>query len=143
VDIRRDIAGLVTDHVLETGLQLPTVRDVAAELGVSVGTVSSAWAQLQRDGVLVTRRRGGTTIARWQADDGSSPTDLVGAPADPELLPELSRSIELLSQAGRFGGTLPIAPELRRSVERRWRRSATGASSGPPRIERDRPESSV
>jgi DNA-binding transcriptional MocR family regulator len=120
VDIRRDIAGLVTDRVLETGLQLPTVRDVAAELGVSVGTVSSAWAQLQRDGVLVTRRRGGTTVARWRADDGSPSTDLVGAPADPALLPELRRSIELISQKGRSGGTLPIAPELRRSIERRW-----------------------
>jgi DNA-binding transcriptional regulator YhcF (GntR family) len=38
-----EIARLVSDGTLAPGERLPTVRDVAAALGVSTGTVASGW----------------------------------------------------------------------------------------------------
>ena len=48
---------------LRRGEQLPSVRDVAAELAVNPNTVNRAWAQLERDGVVEVRRGRGTFVA--------------------------------------------------------------------------------
>lgn len=49
---------------LPTGARVPGARDLAADLGVSRGTVVSAVDDLVADGVLVTRARSGTFVAR-------------------------------------------------------------------------------
>ncbi|MCW5852342.1 MAG: GntR family transcriptional regulator [Anaerolineae bacterium] len=48
---------------LSPGAALPTVRDVAETLGCSVGAVARAYAVLQQEGLLTTRRGGGTHVA--------------------------------------------------------------------------------
>jgi DNA-binding transcriptional MocR family regulator len=48
---------------LGAGDRLPPIRIVAKELGLSPTTVSSAWAMLQRAGIIATGGRSGTTIA--------------------------------------------------------------------------------
>jgi GntR family transcriptional regulator len=45
------------------GDQLPSVRDVAATLGINPNTVNRAYAELERDGVVETRRGLGTFVA--------------------------------------------------------------------------------
>lgn len=45
---------------LVVGEQLPSVRDVAARLGVNPNTVNRAYAELERFGVVETRRGRGT-----------------------------------------------------------------------------------
>lgn len=119
-DIHRGIAALIDARVLDAGQQMPTVRDVAAELGISVGTVSTAWAQLRRDGLLITRRRGGTTVAAPRSSRIGVELDLSAASADPALLPDLSRSVEELIRRGRSDGAPAITAELRRAAARRW-----------------------
>jgi GntR family transcriptional regulator len=47
---------------LERGEQLPSVRDVAAELGINPNTVNRAYAELEGEGVLETRRGRGTYV---------------------------------------------------------------------------------
>ena len=42
------------------GEQLPSVRDVAARLGINPNTVNRAYAELERDGAVETRRGRGT-----------------------------------------------------------------------------------
>ncbi len=48
---------------LKAGEQLPTVRELAAELVLNPNTVAKAYQELERDGVLVTRRGAGTFVA--------------------------------------------------------------------------------
>lgn len=45
------------------GEQLPSVRDVAAALGVNPNTVNRAYAELEREGVVATKRGRGTFVA--------------------------------------------------------------------------------
>lgn len=60
--IRAQVVGHVSAGALRTGDRLPTVRDLAADLGVAVGTVQRAYRELESDGVVSTRRRVGTTV---------------------------------------------------------------------------------
>ena len=48
---------------LRRGEQLPSVRDVAAQLGINPNTVNRAYAELEREGVVETRRGRGTFVA--------------------------------------------------------------------------------
>ncbi|MET7423181.1 aminotransferase class I/II-fold pyridoxal phosphate-dependent enzyme [Dactylosporangium sp. NPDC005555] len=57
------VSRLVTAGTLPAGSRLPTVRDVARELGISPTTVSEAWRSLARAGAIQTRGRSGTFVA--------------------------------------------------------------------------------
>ncbi len=48
---------------LRRGEQLPSVRDVAATLGINPNTVNRAYAELERDGIVSTKRGRGTFVA--------------------------------------------------------------------------------
>ena len=50
------------------GEEIPSIRQLAASLGVSVITVKRAYLELEREGVIVTRHGKGSTVAadsRW------------------------------------------------------------------------------
>ena len=53
---------------LETGQRLPTVRQLAIELGVRPQTVSQAYEELQLLGVLITRPGQGTFVGLTSPD---------------------------------------------------------------------------
>lgn len=61
--IRAQIGALIAADVLPAGTRLPTVRDLAADLGVAVGTVVRAYRELEAGGLVVSRRRTGTVVA--------------------------------------------------------------------------------
>jgi GntR family transcriptional regulator len=58
------ILGAVARGDLAPGEQLPSVRDVAARLGINPNTVNRAYAELERIGTVETRRGRGTFVAR-------------------------------------------------------------------------------
>lgn len=60
--IRAQIADLVRTGSLTQGTRLPTVRDLATDLGISVNTVNKAYAELERQGLTASRRRAGTLV---------------------------------------------------------------------------------
>jgi GntR family transcriptional regulator len=61
--LREQIAGLIAAGQLSPGSRLPSVRQLAGDLGLAPGTVARAYSELDSDGLLVTRRRGGTFVA--------------------------------------------------------------------------------
>lgn len=61
--IRQQIAGYVAAGRLRTGARLPTIRMLAADLGVAPGTVARAYRELEAAGLVATRRRTGTVVA--------------------------------------------------------------------------------
>lgn len=60
--IRAQVAGLVAAGLLRTGDRLPTVRTLAADLGVATGTVARAYRELEGAGLVTSRRRLGTVV---------------------------------------------------------------------------------
>ncbi|MEU7662334.1 aminotransferase class I/II-fold pyridoxal phosphate-dependent enzyme [Streptomyces lincolnensis] len=86
----------IAEGVLEPGAALPPVRRLADDLGVSPGTVATAYKELRRRGLVVTRGRGGTVVAPAPAVASRRPPrvpeglrDLSGGHPDPALLPSL------------------------------------------------------
>ncbi len=61
--IRAQIAELALTGVLPTGARLPTIRQLAGDLGIAPGTVARAYRELEADGVVTSRVRHGTTVA--------------------------------------------------------------------------------
>jgi GntR family transcriptional regulator len=49
--------------LLDVGDQLPTVREVVAELAINPNTVAKAYRDLEREGLVVARQGRGTFIA--------------------------------------------------------------------------------
>src|SRR6478609_244272 len=63
IQIERRIRMSVADGTLQPGDHLPSVRDLARQLGLSPNTVGRAYADLSREGVISARAGGGSEIA--------------------------------------------------------------------------------
>lgn len=74
--LRRQIASAIISGSLAGGERLPTVRQLARDLGVAPGTVMRAYAELERAGLIATRRGGGSTVAAGQARSGLAGDEL-------------------------------------------------------------------
>ena len=60
--IRTQIAAQVADGRVPPGTKLPTVRALAATLGIAPNTVARAYRELEHSGVVTTRGRNGTVV---------------------------------------------------------------------------------
>ncbi|MFC8294299.1 GntR family transcriptional regulator [Streptomyces sp. NPDC057242] len=70
--IRSQLAALIDGGVLPEGERLPTVRQLAADLGLAPGTVNRAYKELEAAGLVRTRRGAGTRVA---ARPNAAPVD--------------------------------------------------------------------
>jgi DNA-binding transcriptional regulator YhcF (GntR family) len=61
--LRRQIAARAASGELPAGTRLPTVRALAADLGLAVNTVAKTYRALEADGVVITEGRRGTFVA--------------------------------------------------------------------------------
>lgn len=61
--LRRQLAQLAGSGELPPGTRLPTVRQLAEQLGLATNTVARAYRELETTGLLETRGRGGTFVA--------------------------------------------------------------------------------
>ncbi|BCW64040.1 GntR family transcriptional regulator [Arthrobacter sp. StoSoilB22] len=74
--IRRQLSSLIAIGVLEPGSRLPTVRSLAADLGIAAGTVARAYKELEQQGLIESRRRNGTiVVGPPQAPNGTIRAD--------------------------------------------------------------------
>ena len=69
--LRMAVIDAVRKGRLAPGTRLPTVRELAAELGLAVNTVARAYRELESAGIVETRRRWGTFIARSDPADSA------------------------------------------------------------------------
>jgi DNA-binding transcriptional regulator YhcF (GntR family) len=60
--LRTQIIDGIRDGRLAAGARLPTVRDLAARLGLAVNTVARTYRELEMAGMVETRRRLGTFV---------------------------------------------------------------------------------
>ena len=89
------------------GAEIPSIRQLAVALRVSVITVKRAYLELEREGVIVTQHGRGSFVA-----------------LEPDLRPRLFEQelTQLLEQVARLGLLLGLSPEalldrLRRAIE--------------------------
>jgi DNA-binding transcriptional regulator YhcF (GntR family) len=80
--VHDQIAALAAAGVLPAGRQLPTIRQLARDLGLSPGTVARAYRELEAAGVLHTARRHGTVVAAAADRDAHRADPLRQAAAD-------------------------------------------------------------
>ena len=60
--LRRQLADLIAARALAGGDRLPPLRQLAGDLGLAVGTVARAYRELEADGLIRSRRGGGTRV---------------------------------------------------------------------------------
>jgi GntR family transcriptional regulator len=60
--LRQQITALVLADALAPGDRLPSIRQLANDLGLAGGTVARAYRELEADGVVATRGRHGTLV---------------------------------------------------------------------------------
>ncbi|MEU1183050.1 GntR family transcriptional regulator [Streptomyces sp. NPDC005820] len=106
--IRAQLAALILTGRLTEGERLPTVRQLAADLGLAPGTVARAYRELEAAELIRTRRGAGTRVA-------ALPTER--ARFDPAQLATLTR--DFTSAARALGaGTEAILAAVREALGR-------------------------
>lgn len=125
--IAEQIRRLIASGELNAGMRLPTVRDVAQEIGVSVGTIAQAWGILREENVVETRRRGGTRVLgpdqrHAQGFGGWASVDLLFHSPDAELLPGLEEAVAKALKHPDFNrwGREYIAADLKKIAQLDW-----------------------
>ncbi|MCR4268083.1 PLP-dependent aminotransferase family protein [Nitratireductor sp. ZSWI3] len=128
-----ETSALIRSGSLPVGTRLPSIRDIAFEMGVSPATISEAWSELRRQKILNGRGRNGTWVTgdRFIAKPerlasagnyGKDVLDLTLAAPDVTLLPRLDRAFAHgVSAEGLNSYTRSrIVPELEAAVRRTW-----------------------
>jgi DNA-binding transcriptional MocR family regulator len=119
-ELARSIEAAVASGELAPGQPLPSVRRLAAEVGLSPVTVAAGLAELRRRGVVVTEQRRGTRIgegppigsSRHPLPVPAGARDLSRGNPDPALLPDLGRALARAKLPVRLYGESPALPEL-------------------------------
>ena len=106
--VRAHIAGLIARGELSPGTKLPTVRQLAADVGLAANTAARVYRELESDGLIVTHGRRGTFVSSEITETGS--VSEVAAQAR-------AAASEFTAQARRLGLSRSEAVQL---VEQCW-----------------------
>jgi DNA-binding transcriptional regulator YhcF (GntR family) len=61
--LRAQLARQIQDRTLAVGTRLPTIRRLAADLGLAINTVGRAYRELEEAGLIETRGRAGSFVS--------------------------------------------------------------------------------
>lgn len=103
--IKDQLVRLIRLGQLPIGAQLPSIRQLARDLGLSAGTVARVYRELEATGVLRTARRAGTIVAAIPHQDT-------------EVMSALDQAAAEFVLAARTLG-VPVTDALN-AVERAW-----------------------
>ena len=109
------------------GARLPSIRQLARQLGVSPSTVAAAYGDLRSRGSIVTRDRSRAYVGwapplpAYAAAPALGPgvRDLASGNPDPSLLPDLDRVLRNLRADGQRYGGPAVVPELETLARRK------------------------
>jgi len=93
--VAEQLRQLIASGALPSGTAIPSVRQLARDLGVSLNTVARAYRVLETEGFLVIRDRAGVTV--------SAPAQEIDELARDELVVILRTVLARLRQAGMDG----------------------------------------
>jgi len=123
VEIAASAEAAIREGDLQPGEQLPTIRALAVELGVSPMTVASAYRGLRRRGLLTAAGRRGTRVSgRPPLPVSTTPLvppgarDLATGNPDPELLPPLAPALAGLRPRSVTPDSQPLSNKLEQLV---------------------------
>lgn len=116
VQVEQQLRLLMLQGVLLPGDLLPTVRELAVELGVNSNTINRVYRDLQQAGLLVLQRGVGTFVSEAIDRQPIRPKDLKGLVNKVDHLIELAQSLGLTSS------------ELGQLLETRWNKDSDHAS---------------
>jgi DNA-binding transcriptional MocR family regulator len=118
-EISASVEAGVRSGQLTPGDQLPPVRELAGQLGLSPTTVAAAYGDLRRRGITTGTGRAGTRIrpappvsSRVYLSAPAGTRDLITGGPDPELLPLLPA--RPARPSSRMYAEAPVSPQLRR-----------------------------
>lgn len=119
-ELVRSVEAGVASGALRPGARLPSVRRLAAEVGLSPGTVAAGMAELRRRGIVLSEQRRGTRVT--QAPPISTAHALLPVPPgardlsrgnpDPTLLPDVRRALAGAAAPVHLYGDAPADPQL-------------------------------
>jgi GntR family transcriptional regulator len=121
--IRSQIATMTAAGILPVGQRLPTIRQLAADLGLARGTIARAYRELEQGGSIRSRGRHGTFVADRQVDARADreralieaasvfATQAAQAGVDPHLA--LDRAMTALTSQDGHGSVSTVAVQLR------------------------------
>ena len=67
LQLRNRLIYLIASGRFQAGDKLPTVRELAVDLGINYNTVSKVYQDIERDGYIVSKRGKGTFVGRPRA----------------------------------------------------------------------------
>ncbi len=74
IQLRAAIAHAIGTGELAQGAKLPSIRQIAGDLGLANNTVARAYRELEADGFVVSRGRRGTVVMRTPEPDADAKT---------------------------------------------------------------------
>ncbi|WIW44527.1 PLP-dependent aminotransferase family protein [Bradyrhizobium sp. 62B] len=83
MQIRNSLRAAIESGALRPGARLPSLRDLAAQLGVARGTVGAAYDGLLEEGLITTAGAAGTFVSDRPARAASSASVTIELPANP------------------------------------------------------------
>jgi DNA-binding transcriptional MocR family regulator len=136
-ELVESVEAAVVSGALAPGQRLPSVRSLAAHVGLSPGTVASGIAELRRRGVVVTEPRRGARIGPAPPLGGSSrlpplprgARDLSRGNPDPALLPDFGAARRRRTAPARLYGAPSVIPELAARARAQLRADAVPADA--------------
>lgn len=119
--IRAQITALITTGALAVGDRLPSIRQLAGDLGLAPGTVARAYRELEQTGLVASRGRHGTRV--------TDPAHARAPTPDPSHLDEAAATFA--AAAGRTGSTVDQAIDAVRRAFEQVHRPPLDTTEGP------------